>query len=380
MKGKPKGLIGARVLVVLASVLLFFSILATWIRAEVIDTNGWTRTSVELLANTRIRQTVSSALSERIVTAIDSRQLAAEKLPHALQPLAGILSTAAAQVVPDAVERALAAPAVQELWGNASREAHGLVMKLLNGGSGALTTAGGVVTINLGSLLAKLGTRLGVGSEIATKLPPHLRTLVLFRSGQLKLAQNGVKTLRHLSFILPLLVILMYIASLAIAAGRRRRVLLEIGAGIVLTSLLAIVLRRWIESYVVDSLVHDVALRPAVHEVLAISTSGWVSRAAWLLGTGVLVLFAGSLAGPMRWAVALRRMIAGPLESHPAWFAGGLVAVLLAVASLAPTRTPGQVLPLLIELVLALVGLLALRRQIAAERSPGGPAAPTPAA
>ncbi len=380
MKGRSRGLIGARILVVLASVLLFFSILATWIRAEIIDSDGWTRTSVQLLANAKIREAVSNAVSERILVALDARQLAAENLPPALQPLAGPLSTAAAQIVPEAVERALSSPPVQELWGNASRQAHVQVMKLLDGGGATLTTTGGAVAINLEGVIDKLGARLGVGSDLGSRIPPGDRALVLFRSKQLKTAQEGVKALRDLSFILPLLVTLMFIGALWFAAGARRRVLLEIGAGVIISSLLAIVLRRWIESYVVNSLVHDVALRPAVHEVIAISTSGWFSRAVWLLLTGVILIFAGCLAGPMRWAVRFRGAIAVPLEEHPAWFAGGLLVLLLGVASLAPTRTPGQMLPLLIELVLAVVGLLALRRQIAAEQASERVAAPPPKA
>lgn len=354
----------------LASILLVLAIMATWIRAQIIDTEGWTQTSVKLLQNEKVRAVVAEEMSERLLSVVDVQNLAGEKLPSALRPLAPALSTAAAQVVPQAIERALEIPAVQELWGRANHVTHDQVITILNGGGNTLSTSGGVVSINLEALLDRIGARLGVGNDIGAKLPANRRKLELLRSDQLRLAQDGVKVMRGLSFVLPLLVVLMYVGALALAAGYRRRVLLEIGVGIVAGALVALVLRRWVDSYVVNGLVHNEGLRPAVGEALNIATAGWRSRALWLLITGAIVIFAGWLAGPMRWAVHLRGLLADPLERHPGWFVAGAVAIVLLIAMLGPTRTPGQALPLLVELVLAVLGVLALRRQIEQEREP----------
>ena len=60
---------------------------------------------------------------------------------------------------------------------------------------------------------------------------------------------------------------------------------------------------------------------------------------------------------------------AGPLEHHQ-WMAVGIVvAAVLVIAAVGPARTPGQAIPLLIELALAVVGVLALRRQAISERA-----------
>jgi hypothetical protein len=323
---------------------------------------------VQLLENEKVREFVASDLSERLLTVVNVQNLAAKKLPPELAPLAPALATAAAQVVPKAIERALQVPKVQELWGKANRVAHGRVIELLNGGGPNISTTGGEVTLNLEALLDRLGTRLGVGSEIGAKLPTQQRRIVLLRSKQLKTAQSVIKGLRDLSFVLPALVILMYVGAIWLAAGARRRVLLDIGVGIIVGALLTLLLRRWVESYVVNTLVLNEGARPAMREVLAIATAGWRSRALWLLITGALVIFAGWLAGPMRLAVKLRGLIAEPLERHPAWFVAGAAGLVLLIATLGPERTPGQAIPLLVELVLAVVGVLALRRQIAAER------------
>jgi hypothetical protein len=365
---RPRNFRRARALVVLASAVLVVAIMTTWIRAQIIDTSGWTQTSVRLLENEKVRELVANDLSERLLAVVDVQNLAADKLPPALAPLAPALATGAAQLVPQALDRALQVPAVQQLWRQANRRAHARVIELLNGGGPNLSTTGGVVMLNLEALLNRLGKRLGVGSEIGAKLPAQQRQIVLLRSNQLRTAQNVVKGLRDLSFVLPALVVLMYIGALALAVGARRRVLLDIGVGIIVASLLTLLLRRWVESYVVNTLVLNEGVRPAMREVLAIATAGWRSRALWLLITGVLVIFAGWLAGPMRWAVKLRGLIAEPLERHPVWFAIGAAGFVLLIAALGPARTPGQAIPLLVELVLVVVGLLALRRQIAAEQ------------
>jgi hypothetical protein len=366
--GRPHGFRRARALVIVASAVLVVAIMATWIRAQIIDTNGWTQTSVKLLENEKVREFVANDLSERLLKVVDVQNIAADKLPQALAPLAPALATAASQLVPQAIDRALQVPKVQELWGRANRLAHARVIKLLNGGSSELSTTGGAVTLNLELLIDRLGARLGVGSEVGAKLPPEQRRIVLFRSKQLRAAQDVIKGLRDLSFVLPALVVLLYVGALAIAAGSRRRVLLEIGVGIIVGSLIALLLRRWVESYVVNTLVLDEGARPALREVLSIATAGWRDRALWLLITGVLVIFAGWLAGPMRFAVKLRGLLARPLEHHPAWFVGGAIGLVLLIATLGPERTPGQLIPLLVELVLIIVGVLALRRQVTAER------------
>jgi hypothetical protein len=365
---RPRGLRRARALVVIASAVLVVAIMATWIRAQIIDTNGWTQTSVKLLENEKVREYVASNLSERLLQVVDVQNIAANKLPSSLAPLAPALATAAAQLVPKAIERALEVPKVQELWGRANRLAHARVMQVLNGGGSRLSTTGGAVTLNLEALLDRLGARLGVGSEIGAKLPAEQRRIVLFRSKQLRAAQDVVKGLRDLSFVLPALVVLLYAGALGLAAGARRRVLLDIGVGIIVGSLITLLLRRWVESYVVNTLVLNEGARPAIREVLSIATAGWRSRALWLLITGAIVIFAGWLAGPMRIARRLRDLIAAPLEHHPAWFVGGAVGLVLLIATLGPERTPGQLIPLLVELVLVVIGVLALRRQVTAER------------
>ncbi len=370
-----------RVLIVIASVMALLAILATWLNAQVLNTDGWTRTSVRLLENQRVRQAVAGQLSDRVLNVVDVQDLAKEKLPSALAPLAPALSSAAAEFLPQGIERALETPVVRQLWERANRQLHARATSFLGGGGTLVSTKNGVVALNLDQLLNSIGQRLGLGN-VGEKLPAEKRQLVLARSHELGTAQTGVKILRHLGWVAPLLAVLFYLGAFALAEGQRRRALLEIGISIVAVALLALLVRRWIESYVVNELVRTESLRPAVSDVLSILTSGWRERAIWLLVAGVLVAFAGWLAGPMRWAVKARGLVAVPLERHQGWAIGGLVAVAVLIAIVGPGHTPGNGIPLLIALALAIAGVLALRRQIIEERhgaaSAGASGTPSP--
>lgn len=288
--------LSTRVLIALASALVLVAILATWIRSQIIDTSGWTQTSVRMLRDERVRGELSSVLSERLLSVVDVRKLAAGNLPPALAPLAGALSGTASEALPQAIDHALRTPLAEAAWMRANRAAHAQVITLLDGGSAALSTHGGVVSIDVRLLLDELGKRLGLGGGIGGKLPLAQRRIVLVHSTQLRLAQGAVKGLRGLSVALPVLALLGCLGALLLAAGARRRALLELGVGIVLAALAALALRTYTESYATDNLVPGEAHRPAVHQVFAILTDGWQSRALWVTGLGALLVLLAVLA------------------------------------------------------------------------------------
>jgi hypothetical protein len=288
-------MLAPRALLALASVLLLLSIPAAWIRAQIIDTSGWTDTSVRLLENQRVRRAVADTLAERLLSVVNTDKLAREALPASLSGLSGVLSGGAARLLPAAVDTALASPSIQNVWRQANEVAHTELIRLLDGGGKDLSTSGGVVSIDLVRLLDRLAARLHLPGNLADALPPDRRHLVLLRSDQLETAQEAVKGLRDVSVVLPLLAGLFYLAALVLAGPRRRRALLEIGAALIAVALAGLLLRRGAESYVANALTGAESVRPAIREAIAISTSSWRERALWLAGIGAAVAAAGLL-------------------------------------------------------------------------------------
>jgi hypothetical protein len=282
-----------RVLMAIGSVMAVVAILATWLNAQVLSTEGWTRTSVRVLENPRVREGVAKEISGRVLGAAED--LANHNLPPALAPLDHSLSLAGTNALTPGVERALETSTAKELWAVANRDVHAQVTRFLTGGSSTLSTTGGVVALNLEALFNSVGHQLGVGN-VGEALPAEKAELVLARSDQLHRAQMAVEVLRPLHWIAPALALLFYLAALAVVPGRRARALVEIGAWIVAAALVALLLRRVVESYVVNELVHNESTRPAVSAALSILTSGWRERALWLLVPGVLAMAAGAFA------------------------------------------------------------------------------------
>jgi hypothetical protein len=123
-----------------------------------------------------------------------------------------------------------------------------------------------------------------------------------------------------------------------------------------------------------------------VDGVFSIYTSLLVEAAVATIGYGVVVVLGAWLAGPTRWAAAVRRALAPYLRAPE--LAYGALAVLVGVVFLwwAPTPATRNPATALVLIALLVLGLEALRRQTAREFPPeeAAPAAPpvsaTPAA
>ena len=96
-----------------------------------------------------------------------------QALPAQFKPLAGPAAGGLRNLAQQGVEQLLQRPRVQALWENANRTAQKQLLKLLEGGGGALSTAGGTVKLDLGVVLQQAAATLGVGQNLASKLPQN---------------------------------------------------------------------------------------------------------------------------------------------------------------------------------------------------------------
>jgi hypothetical protein len=196
--------------------------------------------------------------------------------------------------------------------------------------------------------------------------------LVVIGSDQLDGVQTAVRALRNLGFVLPLLVLLLYVGAIYLARGWRRRALIAAGGGILVSTLLVLLVRRLAGSAVVDSVARSETVEPAVQSVWGIVTEGLRARSLFILVIGLAFVGAGLLAGPGRHAVAVRRFLSPHMRDRPV-VVYSVVAVLflLWLAFFPGINNLGQVLVIVALLALAVVGIEALRRQTAEEFPPG---------
>jgi hypothetical protein len=223
----------------------------------------------------------------------------------------------------------------------------------------------------LASLQARVTTLLG------RQVVQNPGELVLMDSSQLDGVQTLVGVLRNLGFVLPLLVLLLYVGAIYLAKGWRRQALIAAGGGILAATLLVLLARRLIGSEV-DSLASSETVEPAITSVWDILSDGLRQRALFVLVIGLAFVAGGLLAGPGRHAVAVRRFLAPYLRDQPVAVYSVVAVLFLVWLALMPgINNLGQVLVIVLLAVLAVVGIEVLRRQTARE-FPASPSSSPP--
>src|SRR6185503_20428773 len=179
-------------LVVLATVIAFFSVFAVWAKHQLLKTDTWTHTSSQLLENEDIRNAVADFLVTQLYANVNVENELAKALPPRLQPLAGPASGGLRELALNITQRALAQPKVQALWEDANRTAHQEFLDVVDNKNEAVSTTGGNVVLDLGAILNQVANQVGVGGNLASKLPPDAAQLTIMKSDQLETVQTGV--------------------------------------------------------------------------------------------------------------------------------------------------------------------------------------------
>jgi hypothetical protein len=357
---------GVYALVVAATVVALLGILAIWVQRQVLDGDNWTASSSRLLENPAIRTAVSGYLVDQLYANVDVAGELRSRLPDQTKGLAGPAAGGLRSVAGNLADQALQRPRVQEAWEQANRRAHKRLMQVLDGGGSVVKTGNGEVSLDLGALLAEIDARTGIGGRLAGKIPASAANLVVLRSDQLKTAQNVASALRPLAIGLTALALLLYALAIWLANGWRRQALRAAGGGLIVAGVAALLIRRIAGDEAVSSLATTAAIRPAVAAAWDIQTSLLQSIAQAAIAYGVVAVLAAWLAGPTRSAVAVRQALA-PYLRDPAWAAGGMTVVVLALLVWAPTQALRQPVTALLLIAILAGGFEVLRRQTARE-------------
>jgi hypothetical protein len=363
-------------LVVLAATIGLASALNIWVKRQALSTDNWTNASSQLLENTEIRNGISVYLVDQIYQNVDVGQALGERLPPATKPLAPPLASALEPALVRTTYTILGRPKVQALWEKANRRAHELFMAVLDGKHGVLESTNGNVVLNLRPLLEQLVAATGLGGRVLERLPPDAGQIVVMKGNQLEVARRTVNAIRVLSYFLSFLVLGLFAVAVYIARGRRRRMLMVVGTSVVVVGLIVLVARRLAGNYLVDALTSNADDKPPVDAAWAIGTQLLRNVGVNAVIYGLVTILAAWIAGPSRYAVALRRVAAPTLRERPV-LVYGAVSVALLVLLLSGPSDGQRIYPLLVLFALAFVGTEGLRRQTRREFPPAQPAPST---
>ena len=352
----------------LATLLAIFGIFAVWANRQLLDTSYWTETNTKLLENEAIQEQLSSYLTDQLYANVNVAGEIRAGLPSELKPLAGPAAGGLRSLVEKGIVIALQQPRVQQLWKTANDVTHAQFVNLIeNKGKVIKTPGGGAVVLDLRPIVAELATRLGAPASTAEKIPASIAHIKIISSKSLEAMQTAVRVLRSLALILPLLVLLLFAGAIGLARGRRPRTIVNVGLVCVGSGLVALVIRSIVGTKVVDTLATTEAVRPAASAAWSIGTSVLVDVADGLIFIGVVVALAGMLAGHSRWATATRRSMAPYLRDRPDVSFGVVVVALLLLFVWGPIDATQKLTGILLITILALFGMVMLRRQTAAE-------------
>jgi hypothetical protein len=196
--GEPKHRHRALVwsLVVLASVVLVVSMIANWVQTEVLDSNQFANSTQEILANQDVQEQLSIFAVDQLYANIDVQAQIEKELPPPAQPLAAPVTAATRQLATNVAETALASPQVQDLVATAINGAQQRFVNLIEDKDQFVSTTGGVVTLEYGSFVADVATRLGVDPSTISQIQGLVQQYSTELKQRLTTAQSRIESTR----------------------------------------------------------------------------------------------------------------------------------------------------------------------------------------
>jgi NADH:ubiquinone oxidoreductase subunit 6 (subunit J) len=359
------------VLLVLGTIVVLVGSLTVWVKRQGLDTDSWVNTSSRLLEDDDVRGALSIYIVDELYANLDPQGTLEDQLPENLQGLAGPIAGALRQPAVEGVDRFLQRPRVQDLWERANRAAHEALLRVLEDETRAgISTAGGVVTLDLRTLLVSIGEELGFGEQLDSRLPETAGQITILQSDQLEAAQTGVKILKVLSWLIIFIAIALFAGAVWLAR-RRRETLRNVGAALVLVGIVLLVIRRVVGNYIVDALSSGESVRDAVGSTWVIGTD-LLAEVAWaLIIYGLVILLGTLLAGPFRYARRAREALAPNFRERPELGWAVLAGLYLLLILWGPVPALRNWLGVIVLGALIALGFEAFRRLVLSEADAG---------
>ncbi len=361
-------------LVVLACLLAVVSVLAVFVRNQLLNTDAYVATVAPLASNPAIQTQVAKKVSQNLIAHTDVEQRIKGALPAKAGFLAAPITGSLESFTDQLALKVVQSPKFEKAWVTANRVSHKQLVAVLTGsGNGSVSTANGRVTIDLSAVEVQAKKSLDAKGITVFDKVPAVKGLnfVLFQSDSLVKVQRLTKLLNSLSIALPIITLLLFALSVVLARNRRRG-LLRAATGLALSMALILVIISVGRNQYLDSLHtgQSLAANAAVVDIVTSSLRGGV-RIILIVAAVVAVL--SLLAGSRR----LRSFLAG--KGAPDWMTGGpvrdfaarnrralqwtilVVGLLVLVVWSDPTALVAVVVVLVTLAVIGLVGLYAGR-------------------
>ena len=356
----------ARVLVVLGLILAAVALLAGYLRWQAFDSDTFTETSSELIANEAVRDQVAATMVEQLFTNVDVAANLEARLPPDQQGLAQPLAGALRALADQASVRLLERPRVQTLWREASSLAHDRLVALLRNETTVVQVEDQAVVLNLQPMIVRLGEQIGLSGNFAERLPEDAGVIRLMDAEQLERAQDATSLFESVARWIWFVPLALFAVAIWLVRGRRRIELRAIAIGFVIVGLVVLVLRSLAGNYVVEELATTTSVEEAAASAWSIMTDLLADGAWTAIAVGLVVLLGVWLAGATRSGSAARQWIAPVLARADLTYGIAAVLVLLLIWW-GPTDQTRRWSFIIVAVILLVVGIEVLRRLVGRE-------------
>ena len=308
----------AVVLIVVATLLAPLVLEVTWMNRDLLNTNNYVSTVAPLASNPGVQTAVARNLTDQLWAKVDVTGQLSGVLPSWAQVFAGPLSNTLKGYAYQATHAAVSSKAFATVWEKANRTAHNQVRNVLLGSpGGAVKSSNGEVSLDLSPLADQIKATLdskGIHALDSVSLPPGSATFVIFRSATLAKAQKTVKVLHSLSVALPLLLIAAWAGAIAVSL-RRRRTILQLGFTLALAMVVTLVAYHLGRGLYLNAVSSPQLPRDTAASIFDTLMRGMLGPAKTVLVVGFVIWLGALVMGPARWAVSLRSMLSGGIDT-----------------------------------------------------------------
>jgi hypothetical protein len=170
--------------------------IANWVQTEVLDTNQFSNNTEEILKNKDVQEQLSIFAVDQLYANVDVQAQIEQKLPPPAQPLAAPVTAATRQLAVNVAKTALASPQVQNLVATAINGAQQRFVSLIENKGQFVSSQGGVVTLEYGSFVADLATRLGVDPSVISQIQGFIQQSSTELKQRLTTIQSKIESTR----------------------------------------------------------------------------------------------------------------------------------------------------------------------------------------
>ena len=309
--------ISAWVLLVLAAILIPVSVISVWAINTVTNTDKYVETMAPLATNPTIQEGLATRATDALFSSKTVQNKVTQSLPKAAKPLVQPLMAQLKTYVQGYALKVFQSPQFAQLWNTLNRHSHAAVINVLTGkqtpAQQKLAKAGQIainVSPALNQVISDLDARGITYFDPLRTLSTNSVHFTVVSKQQVSKFSGLFNIVVKLKWFIPVIALVLAILSVALAM-ERRKTLVRLAVGVALMSLLLLAVLSIGRGIFIGQAAGGGFNSEGAAAVWDTVLRFLKGNLRWTLLISVLVAFAGWVAGPARYAVWIRKTVAG---------------------------------------------------------------------